>query len=215
MLTMHLNMNSDEDALCLQGSHGPPGVPGSAGLVGLPGSKGEKVCILIEVLNRSLGVTVASWIIKTHIECLILMWFVSIRSGPTRGAWTRCKLQTHWDHEGLNERISMNLCSAANRVCDLYLCSGFSRFEGREGRPGGQRREGEDALGKDIWLFIAEVQPPACQRCLCCHTSSPPGWQRRTGTARAEGPEGRAGSSRPGPAMSCGTSAQLTSTSES
>lgn len=49
MLTMHLNMNSDEDALCLQGSHGPPGVPGSAGLVGLPGSKGEKVCILIDV----------------------------------------------------------------------------------------------------------------------------------------------------------------------
>lgn len=60
----------------------------------------------------------------------------------------------------------MNLCSAANRVCDLYLCSGFSGCEGREGRPGGQRREGEDALGKDIWLFIAEVQPPACQRCL-------------------------------------------------
>lgn len=37
-------VNSDEDALCLQGLHGPPGVPGSAGLVGLPGSKGEKVC---------------------------------------------------------------------------------------------------------------------------------------------------------------------------
>lgn len=42
-------VNSDEDALYLQGLHGPPGVPGSAGLVGLPGSKGEKVRILTDV----------------------------------------------------------------------------------------------------------------------------------------------------------------------
>lgn len=60
MLTMQLNMNSDGDALCLQGSHGPPGVPGSAGLVGLPGSKGEKVRILMTCQNRSLCMTVCS-----------------------------------------------------------------------------------------------------------------------------------------------------------
>lgn len=48
------NVDSDEDALYLQGLHGPPGVPGSAGLVGLPGSKGEKVCILTHMSNKSL-----------------------------------------------------------------------------------------------------------------------------------------------------------------
>lgn len=39
-----------------------------------------------------------------------------------------------------------------------------------------------------------------------CVSSSCPGWQRRSWKERSKGPEGRAGSSGPGPALSCGMS---------
>lgn len=180
--------------LCsLQGLHGPPGVPGSAGLVGLPGSKGEKVCLI------------DCWFFNHKSTfCMFSIYaFCFGSSGTTRRAWTRCKFWTHWDHVCLNER--MNVWTAAKRVCCLYLCSGFPGCEGREGWSGGQRREGEDTLGKDTHAFSLKLQPPACNHCLgchVCHLQGDRGGQGRRGLKGQKGEQGPPGLDQPCPVVS-------------
>lgn len=99
----------------------------------------------------------------------------------------------------------MNLCSAANRVCGPYLCPGFSGCEGREGRPGGQRREGEATQGRDIWRFVAEVQPPIHADVVSAATSrllqGDRGGQGRRGLKGQKGEQGPPGLDQPCPVV--------------
>lgn len=77
------------------------------------------------------------------------------------------------------------------------------------GEKGGRGERGEkvstDSLEETSLLSVA-VHLTFIFVPMCVLSSSCPGWQRRNGKERSKGPEGRAGSSRPGPALSCGMS---------
>lgn len=61
-------------------------------------------------------------------------------------------------------------------------------------------------------LIVVILRDKFMNVCVCRLFSACPGWQGSGGKERSKGPEGRAGSSRPGPALSCGMSPRHTHT---
>lgn len=98
----------------------------------------------------------------------------------------------------------MNLWTAPNPVCNLCPCSGFSRCEGREGRPGGQRREGEGTQGKNIWVFFTQSATHLHANVVSAITSplqGDRGGQGRRGLKGQKGEQGPPGLDQPCPVV--------------